>query len=295
MKENSNTLEERKYCVYAHWYSTELGHVRYIGWSGIGADKRLLGHLRDERKYRKTGWYKGCNTYKCSSIGVLLAAGGHVIPAVLEHCSTKAEARLRERHWIQYYKALGHKLTNGTSGGDGCPDIVWTDEHKKRRSAATKKRFEDMTAAERAEWAENCRTVQANMSKEAKAQKSTKIKAAKTGKKLGPLSQAHYSAIMAGRAGMSLEATAQMHTNRMAGLAAMSEKAEEQRRTKISVALKGKPSPLKGGPSWKKGIKTGKPAWNSGKQTGKLSSTSLAKRRTRIQQRAAEKGGNALA
>jgi hypothetical protein len=83
------------------------GAVRYIGQTKT-PKRRLSGHMgqiHDSYKYR---WIRR-----------LKALGLRPVMEILE-IATEANWSDRERYWISHYRSIGAKLTNVTSGGEGC-------------------------------------------------------------------------------------------------------------------------------------------------------------------------------
>lgn len=83
--------------------------VRYVGVTVQQLHVRLGGHLKEARR----GWA----SYKCNWIRSLDEPPLIQAVAVLPH----HEALLAEREWISYFKTLGCRLTNATTGGEGIP------------------------------------------------------------------------------------------------------------------------------------------------------------------------------
>lgn len=87
------------------------GDVRYIGKS-IRPRERLADHCNDPEINWRTNWLRS-----------LLAAGQRPILKVLEEVRSGDDWQDAERRWIAYGHEQGWNLTNGTSGGDGAPDL----------------------------------------------------------------------------------------------------------------------------------------------------------------------------
>lgn len=94
--------------------------VRYIGKSK-DPQRRFKAHLKDRRLSHKTCWLKGID-YRADCV-------------VLEECVDWAEA---ERFWVAYFKFLGARLTNMTTGGEGVPGAPRSAETRAKMSASRK-------------------------------------------------------------------------------------------------------------------------------------------------------------
>lgn len=82
----------------------------------------------------------------------------------IDTAKSKAEADMKERLWIDYYKTLGLILTNLTEGGEGCLGYTHTEESKSKMSAMKKgKSYPHMfkatiTPEQQAKMQESCKT-----------------------------------------------------------------------------------------------------------------------------------------
>src|SRR5579859_1972774 len=99
------------------------GAIRYVG-KADNPQKRYIAHLQPyqlRQRTHKNSWLKG-----------LLRAGHR--PMLLVLAEVPVEAWLdQERAWIANLLAAGCDLVNGTSGGDGCPDL--SPESRARQAA----------------------------------------------------------------------------------------------------------------------------------------------------------------
>lgn len=86
--------------------SVEAG--RYVGVTGQEPEERLKEHLA-EAKLSKD------NTHKLNWLRSLVQPP---VVEVLEHCFPWNREE-REKYWIALFRDYGHKLVNGTDGGDG--------------------------------------------------------------------------------------------------------------------------------------------------------------------------------
>lgn len=89
--------------------------IRYVGWTAKTAEQRLRAHLADARKSDGRGWHR------LNWIRSLLAVGVKPIIRVVAVCDFE-EGPAAEIGLIATLRALGHRLTNTTSGGEGVPN-----------------------------------------------------------------------------------------------------------------------------------------------------------------------------
>lgn len=85
--------------------------VRYIGKS-IRPKERLTNECNEK-----------ANTHRGHWIQSIIARGSRPKQVILEVVPDGVSWQERERYWIQEGRRRGWKLVNGTSGGDGVPDL----------------------------------------------------------------------------------------------------------------------------------------------------------------------------
>lgn len=112
--------------------------IRYVGKSNeFRIAKRLMEHCRYSQLH--------LHTHKNNWIKSLLSQGQRPVLRIIEECQEETY-RVREKHWVQYYKAQGCDLTNGTEGGEGAVRIcnrVVSDAQKKTISRTLKQKFQE--------------------------------------------------------------------------------------------------------------------------------------------------------
>jgi hypothetical protein len=89
----------------------ETGEVRYIGKS-TDPKRRLANHLCETSACHRTHWLRS-----------LAARGLKPVLVTLEVVEGRWPWQEAERWWIARGRALGWRLTNSTSGGDGVPNL----------------------------------------------------------------------------------------------------------------------------------------------------------------------------
>jgi hypothetical protein len=118
--------------VYALIAKSAPDEMRYIGKTcDHTPDRRLYGHVYDAKNTSSM-------TYKCNWIRKVLRLGDEVLVIVLESNLTEKQSFQRETFLIDYYKTLGHRLTNQTDGGEGASGWVHTEETKRKISAGNR-------------------------------------------------------------------------------------------------------------------------------------------------------------
>jgi hypothetical protein len=100
------------------------GAIRYVGKTVLRLKKRLKAHIWSAI-HENASWYVSRWIRELSSCG--LGPEIEEIEAV-----SGAGWALRESGWISAYLLFGEKLTNLTSGGDGLPGYVCSEEHRRR-------------------------------------------------------------------------------------------------------------------------------------------------------------------
>lgn len=115
--------------IYALYDPADLMEVRYIGQTTDSPKNRLYRHIyqsRPEYKNKK-------KDHKSNWIRTLLAK--NVSPEVrLIETADIAMWGILEKFWIARFKKLGHRLTNGTEGGDGVLGLRHTEASRKKMS-----------------------------------------------------------------------------------------------------------------------------------------------------------------
>lgn len=109
-------------------FDPRTGELRYVGKSTTGVRHRVSSHLypsslRD--RTLKIGWLKS-----------LLKRGLKPEAEVIEAVAQKTDLDEAERHHIAMFRALGCRLTNMTSGGDGLGGMSPTAETREKIAAA---------------------------------------------------------------------------------------------------------------------------------------------------------------
>lgn len=84
--------------------------IRYIG-KAVNLKRRFKKHLQTSNLIQKT--------HKNNWINELINLGEKPLIVVLESCSIEQDLNDIEIKWINHYKKIGCRLTNGTEGGDG--------------------------------------------------------------------------------------------------------------------------------------------------------------------------------
>jgi hypothetical protein len=98
-------------------------NCRYVGKTKQSPCSRLSAHIRDRKKYdcHLTNWLKSLINHGLKPIMKIIA----LVPnRVWQEC---------EINTIKLYRDLGARLTNSTSGGDGCHDLNKKTRNKIRR------------------------------------------------------------------------------------------------------------------------------------------------------------------
>lgn len=115
------------------------GHVRYVGQT-INL-KRLLDHIRE-------AFYSSKCTHRLNWLRTMLDEDRLPEMFIIDKCSSKEEMDTLERTWIREYRLAGHRLTNGTNGGNGTLGHKPSAETLVRMSDAHKgKKISDETRA----------------------------------------------------------------------------------------------------------------------------------------------------
>lgn len=111
--------------VYALIDSSNPTELRYIGKTKFTVQYRFGEHLsaalQYNSKYHVHRW-----------IRKVLRNGGNIATILIETDLTEKKALRRETHYIDYYRSLGHRLTNMTDGGKGTVGYSHTEETKNK-------------------------------------------------------------------------------------------------------------------------------------------------------------------
>lgn len=99
------------YTIYGLFDVRELDHVRYIGFTQ-DTESRFRQHLYDASV--STG-----KNYRLNWIRKVLREGSTIILKSIEIVTVDVDAAQLEMCYIKEYLRAGHKLTNGTKGGEG--------------------------------------------------------------------------------------------------------------------------------------------------------------------------------
>ena len=100
---------ETKTTIYALFGPREPDEIRYVG-KALNLRDRIYAHKADAKR--------GTKRYVYNWIRKLQSQEVEFEAKVLEIVMGDSWAD-RERHWVSYYKELGHKLTNLSEGGEG--------------------------------------------------------------------------------------------------------------------------------------------------------------------------------
>ena len=125
-KVTSEDLNNRPWSIYA-LKDPRTDEVRYVGWTGSPASRRLTAHISDAR-------YTKWDTEKSRWIKSLLEEKLRPIIEVIESGSGVGWLDA-ERRWIRHYRSIG-TLTNISSGGHGPSGIIASAETRAKQSAA---------------------------------------------------------------------------------------------------------------------------------------------------------------
>lgn len=112
--------------IYALVDPRKKEEYRYVGKTAKSLSKRLSGHLCDVKTSK-------C-THKIHWIRKLLREGISPMVVLIEIVDSTLE-NAREIYWIAKFREEGHKLTNGTDGGEG---VKCTEEVRRKMRKANK-------------------------------------------------------------------------------------------------------------------------------------------------------------
>jgi hypothetical protein len=103
--------------IYALVDPIERGHIRYVGMA-VNNPNRPYEHAKNLRERD--------DTHKGNWVRKVLSEGREPIVLILEELpedSPRSLIGFVEACYIKSLREIGHRLTNSTSGGDGCPDL----------------------------------------------------------------------------------------------------------------------------------------------------------------------------
>lgn len=122
-----------KFLIYG-LFDPRNGELRYVG-------KSSSGLKRPKEHWKPSALGSGRNRWKISWLQQVLEAGSEPEVAVLESLENSDRLSEAEQWHIAYWRSLGCRLTNLTSGGEGTSGYVVSVEtrEKHRRNASGKK------------------------------------------------------------------------------------------------------------------------------------------------------------
>jgi hypothetical protein len=106
--------------------------IRYVGWTSGDVKKRLQKHITNARTDEIN--------HRCCWIRSLLAVRRRPVLRVVATCPTE-EGPAIEVDIIAALRAMGHRLVNGTDGGDGAVGRVVTGETRAKIGRNTRERM----------------------------------------------------------------------------------------------------------------------------------------------------------
>lgn len=110
----------------------ETDEIRYVGKS-IRPAQRLLNHMNERSNTHRSHWLQ-----------TLRQKGLRPRMVILETIEGRWPWQDAERFWIAHLRSLGARLVNGTSGGDGVPNLS-PDARERIRSAWVGRRHKPET------------------------------------------------------------------------------------------------------------------------------------------------------
>jgi group I intron endonuclease len=159
-----------------------FGAIRYVGKTVLCLRKRLRQHLREARSSHQC--------YRCNWIRGEVAAGRTISICAIESVDD-CNWQSREVFWINHYRSTGCRLTNMTAGGEGLHGLTFSEEHRRKISAANLGRpISDQ---------QKRRLSEANKGKVLTPEARRKISAAHTGRKFTLEHRAKIGAASTGR------------------------------------------------------------------------------------------------
>lgn len=119
--------------IYGLFDPREPDAIRYVGFSS-NPSKRLWAHINEAKSSDQ-------HTHKLSWMRRLLSEGVRPELKTLDICASLDAAGVREIQLIAELRAAGHRLTNGTDGGDGT--ALWTEKMRRSRGEISAAYWED--------------------------------------------------------------------------------------------------------------------------------------------------------
>jgi hypothetical protein len=126
-----------KHFVYTLSDPREPDAIRYVGFTN-DPEARLHAHLWDARRGK---------TWKANWLRRLIGCGIAPTMSLIAEAETRDEVARLEIAAIATYRQAGHRLTNGTIGGDG--SAHWTELMRLERSEINRRRWLDKKNRER--------------------------------------------------------------------------------------------------------------------------------------------------
>ncbi len=198
------------YAIYGLFDSADAKHIRYVGRTVLSVEKRCQQHCRPSSLRT--------DTYRSRWIRLVLRKGRTVGIVVLDRATSLSESSDMERRYVRELRAAGHRLTNGSEGGDG--GINPTDETRQKMRAAHA--TQELPEAFKAQWGH----------KQTDAEKAKRAASLRV-RVYTPIALANMSAGQKRRAAAE---TTKRHNRGNIGL-----KFTDDHKRKISEALRGKP------------------------------------------------------
>lgn len=96
--------------------------IRYVGKTEQKLSSRISAHIADKTLCHRTNW-----------LAELKCAGLRPVGVTIETIEGEWPWQQEERYWISKLKAMGARLVNNTSGGDGVPDLPKETRERMRR------------------------------------------------------------------------------------------------------------------------------------------------------------------
>lgn len=130
--DESHVLRQHEVMIYIYGLCCpETKQIRYIG-KTIRPKGRLRDHINDKSKTHKVNWIKSLKAKGLTPSMVILET--------LEDGANWEEAEIR---WIQQGKNNGWDLVNGTTGGDGVPNLSKESRERIRQAWIGRKHTEE--------------------------------------------------------------------------------------------------------------------------------------------------------
>lgn len=120
-------MKQRQFIIYG-LADPRDGMLRYVGWSSNGVERAKARHSAHCRN-----WEKVLETNGLKKQIVILQE----FPGLTDNEANETMGRL-ETGWISYFKKLGFKLTNVTSGGEGTVGRKLSEASRRKLSESRK-------------------------------------------------------------------------------------------------------------------------------------------------------------